>query len=92
MCDYESDENKLYKCQNTKCNKDVILYNRFDCHYCYKEVCRKCATKEKWVMCAVCEITICRKCMTERKKIKYCPEPDCSSSKNKEEVKKIGMM
>jgi hypothetical protein len=43
-------------------------------------------------MCAVCEITICRKCMTERKKIKYCPEPDCSSSKNKEEVKKIGMM
>jgi hypothetical protein len=85
MSDIDSDtDNMLYKCDNRpKCKREVILYDRFDCYYCYREVCRRCADKENWIMCAVCERTVCRKCMTEMKRRKYCPEPDCNSFKDK---------
>ena len=37
MSDIDSDtDNMLYKCDNRpKCKREVILYDRFDCYYCY---------------------------------------------------------
>jgi len=80
MSGYESDEDKLYKCQNSKCNKDVILYNR--CYYCDILICRDCAKKKNWVHCnSCCYVSFCRKCMRNRKCRTICSS--CGGKTNK---------